>query len=320
MKKKAKYLVKAIMMNTEKTQQAQVINEEQTAQIQQKIYQFLAKQIKLYTVGDSSSVTTDTAKELLMSVTFVLELALSNEDLPHGHLLNVEIEDVYNKGQQIIRDMANGGKGLLEFMKETAPSYANDFYWATFRGITDFFAKYNPLFLAHQIPGEIDYPLCIPVIDQQMGIDYINDYLKRILFENHILNMFSSDLVKELLTISYSDYIALPVNLCEPVLVNAIGLTFIGEEPFGLSIPSACTAKFKTIASVMTANELNQALKSSAETLCISLGIFEQSQIDYVVMTALSLSPRLIEQGVDLSRVFIEITVLKSVVYKGFFF
>ncbi len=297
-------LMKVIMMNTEKSIQ-QELTDEQSYKIQEKIYKFLAKQIKLFTVGDSTSVTEDTAQELLTSIIYVLELALVDRNLTHKDLLTAEIEDFYNQGQIILTRKIDEGKPLLNLMKLSAPSYASEFYWATFRGITDFFAKYNPLFLAHQIPGEIDYPLCVPVLEQQLGIDYINDYLKRIVFENHILNMFNSNLVSALLTKCYSDFDTLPVNLLEPVIINAVGLTFLGEDPFGLSLPSSCASKIKTITGEMSSAELKEALINSAETLCSNLSIFEQSQIDYVVETALGIAPRIKEPECDISKIFV---------------
>ena len=308
-KKTQKATTKAVMMTTDNIKSLDKLNEEQSAQIQQKIFEFLAKQIVLYTVGDSSSVTTDTAKLLLTSITFTLEQALEADNKTHGYLLNTEIEDVYNKGQKVLLEKIDEGKSLLELMKQIAPSYANEYYWATYRGIKSFFAKYNPLFLAHEIPGEIDYPLCVSVPEVQMGIEYINDYLKRIFFENHILSMFNSDLVDRLLKKAYMDFSSLPVNLCEQVIINTSGLAFLGKDVFELSVSAKSLSKIKAIASSMSHSELKQAIEIAAETLCVSLSILEQSQIDYVTATAISIVPRLKEAIISdsVSMIFIDI-------------
>jgi hypothetical protein len=301
--------MKVITMNTDWIKPAETLNDEQAAIVQQKIYKLLAKQIKLYTVGDSSSVTTDTAKELLTSIIFTLDLSLAKHNATYMDLLSNDIEDVFREGQEMIREKTGEGKARLETMKQTAPTYANEFYWATYRGIKTFFACYNPLFLAHQIPGEIDYPLCIPLSEKQLGIEYINDYLKRVLFENHILSIFNSDFVSALLRKCYMDFETLPVSLCEPVIINAAGLTFLGEDALSLSFPSSYAAKMKTIASAMSESELKNALKNSAGTLCSSLDIFEQSRLTYVKQTVLNIAPRFmasIASG-DLSKIFIEI-------------
>ena len=301
--------MRAIMMTTDNIKLSEKLSEEQSAQIKQKIYQFLAKQIVLYTVGDSSSVTTDTAKQLLTSVTFTLEQALAAANETHGFLLDSEIEDVYNKGQKVIGEKIEEGRALLELMKQTSPSYANEYYWATYRGIKSFFAGYNPLFLAHQIPGEIDYPLCVPVSETQIGIEYINDYLKRIIFENHILSFFNSESVYKLLQKAYVDFASLPVNLCEQVLINAAGLALLGKDVFELSVSAENLSRIKEVVSSISGHKLKNAINNAAQTLCLSLGILEQSQIDYVTKPVISIIPRLKEAIIygSVSKIFIDI-------------
>ena len=60
----------------------------------------------------------------------------------------------------------------------------------TLENIGEFFKRYDYRSMAHEIPCSIDYPLCHQVEESTPGIDYIEEYLSRLLIEIEFLGRF----------------------------------------------------------------------------------------------------------------------------------
>ena len=56
------------------------------------------------------------------------------------------------------------------------------------------------------------------------GVDYVNDWLRRLCLEQNFLDRFDPALVRAVLDRSCPDYRGLLINLYEPIAVNALGL------------------------------------------------------------------------------------------------
>ena len=50
--------------------------------------------------------------------------------------------------------------------------------------------RYDAVFFAHHVPGDIDYQLCMPVSESLMGVDYALCYLQRLELEDELLTCF----------------------------------------------------------------------------------------------------------------------------------
>ncbi len=283
------------------------LSSDEAFEIQIKLWNYMSRQIKLYTVGDSSSVPIETAQELLHSMVFTINLALKEKGLAYSSLLSLDIEETLALGLEVIKRKIEEGKALLEAVCLSAPEIDNISYWDTYKGIQFFFKKYNSLFIAHQIPCDIDYQLCHPVSESFLGIEYINEYLRHVSIENSILKLFDSTLVTSLLKRCYTDYVDLPVNLCEPVIINAAGLIFIDKSPFALNFSSTDIAVIISKLSQMTETESLAALTNAGKNLCSAFGIENGRAANYVIQTVASINHRLrtaVGAG-DISNIFI---------------
>lgn len=67
--------------------------------------------------------------------------------------------------------------------------------------------------MVHKVPRIFDYPLCHPVPETLLGVDYINEHLGRLLVEFDFLGRFESRTCMRVLERSSPDY----VDLLQPL-------------------------------------------------------------------------------------------------------
>ena len=285
------------------------LSDEEQVAVQAKLWQFLGRQTKLYTTGDSSSVLVETAEELLSSICFTLDAYVKATGSTPRLLVTEKLDTMYEGGLKIIEAKIDEGKHLWQTACMSAPDIGNISYRDTLRNIGYFWKRYDYWFFAHQIPCDIDYQLCHPVPEHNHGIEYVNEYLHRIIVENDILHRFPVDLVIQLLERYCLDYKELLINLCEPVIVNAVGLALIGTLSLALHIAKADQSKLLEIFKRLSASKARLALAEAAGNFCNEAKITDEFTREYVAKTAVDLYPRIsvvLSTG-NLSRIFISI-------------
>ena len=93
------------------------------------------------------------------------------------------------------RDRAQGRSCAGELWREvvaTMPPIPSIALHDTIAAIGDFPRSYDFRSMAHEIPVMFDYPLCHPVPETLLGVDYINEYLRRLLIEADFLDRFDA--------------------------------------------------------------------------------------------------------------------------------
>ncbi len=261
--------------------------------LQVKLWGLLGERTGRYTMGDSSSVPVELAQELLTSICFTLGIYLKEIGETQKLLVSADLSQLLKVGIRIIESQIETGKQLWQAACLSAPEIENIAYRDTLKSIGKFFKRYNRHFLAHQIPCSIDYPLCDPVPEQTMGIEYINEYLRRILMENDVLRRFDPCLTIRLLEGYCSDYRELLINLCEPVVTNAVGLVLIGGDPLPLEILDTHCARLAEIFVPLSEPEARRVLHEAAGRLCRMLNVENTVEQTYLVHLAAELAPRI---------------------------
>jgi hypothetical protein len=102
------------------------------------------------------------------------------------------------------------------------------------------------------------------------------------------------------------DYDGLLINLCEPVITNALGLTLLGEDPRSLQIADEHRETLLDLLRPLPRLKRKAALEHAAEQLCRSLQIRDPAAKEYLSRIADGVCPRLssaIKAG-DLSCLF----------------
>lgn len=259
---------------------------------QHALLRLLERRTAIYTMGDSSSVPTHVAADLLRSICFVLGIDPEERTVPEP-LLRVDLERECRRRLAVVGRMTEAAEGLWRDVCIAMPSIPNVALRDTLASIGDFFKHYDYRSMAHDIPCSIDYPLCHPVDESLLGVDYIDDYLRRLMIEASFLLLFEIASCERVLAAASRDYIELLVNLYEPIAIDAIGLALLGEDPARLMIGDAerkaIAARLEPLGEAGRA----RALKEAAIGACDVLGVSDQDAREYLIAIVSELLPRI---------------------------
>ncbi len=282
------------------------LTDEEQAALQGRLWGLLSRRTAQYTLGDSSSVPEKLAGELLESLCFTLEEGLEAEQAPPRRLVTEPLDALLLRGQDALRVKTAETERLWRTACLSAPDIDNIALRDTLRSIGGFFRQYDLLFLAHQIPCDIDYQLLCPVSGELRGVEYLREYLRRIVAENALLRAFSGERVARLLERSCPDYRGLLINLCEPVLLNAAGLALLGGDIGALGLTEEERHRLAEHLAPLNPEQGRQALVQAARMVCAAAGLGEGFAADYLAGAAAEQWPRAaaaLAAG-DLSEVF----------------
>ncbi|MEA4939965.1 MAG: DUF6179 domain-containing protein [Christensenella sp.] len=210
--------------------------ETDSAELPEALLALLSDRIARYTMGDSTSVPVDTAQRLLEGISFCVSLhrASADSSVPN----NAPLSDRYWAGVAEAKRRAKRAKLLLHQAQRGQPPVVNIGFLDTLSALPAFFHWYDAEFFAQEIPGSIDYPLCHPVSDALLGVEFVQDYLSRWLVEGRFLRAFSEGALTRLYEQYYGDYNDLLVNLYLPVAEMAVLCALAGRSIRPLALES----------------------------------------------------------------------------------
>lgn len=233
-------------------------------------------------------------------------------------LRDKNLEEEFQLGVARLEKKIALGKQLLQKICLELPAIRSRSMKDTLQSIGTGWRQYDYRFFAHYFPCDIDYQLCHPVPERQKGVDYINEYLRRIWLENDLLRRFDAARVVGLLKSSCSDYYGLLINLYEPVVVNALGLVMTEGDVFELTVCDAQRWKIQLHLLPLCHLERQEEVKKAAEQLCNRLAIRQSTHQAYLARTAEALLPRLevaLKHG-DLNHIFLSFGENKKICKK----
>ena len=254
------------------------------------LYALLAERAERYTMGDSSSLRTESAEALLRGILYCVSLACRQQTGTQG---SVPVKALFEQGRMEAERMARRGRLLLKQAEAFPPPVTNEAYRETLSYLPGFFKRYDPAFLSAEIPCDIDYPLCHPIMDSVLGVEYMNGYLRRVITENGFLRRFSRERLTALYEHCFDDYDGLLVNLYAPAAEAAVGCALIGRSVAELT---ASKAERTAVCDRITAMDLEAGetlLAEAAETVCREMAVTGEAERDYVRRAASDLLPRI---------------------------
>lgn len=279
---------------------------EDVTAFQARFLRLLERRTAIFTMGDSSSVPADVAVDLLRSVCFVLGIDPDAPSVPQK-LLSVDLDEEFRRRLAEIEHKLELTGNLWRDACAGMPRISNIALQDTLASIGDFPRRYDFRSMAHEIPCSIDYPLCHPVPESLAGVDYINEYLRRLTVEGDFLRRFELRSCVRVLASGCPDYRGLLINLYEPVATNAIGLAVIEEDPQRLDISDGDRAEIARRLSPLGQVGRARVMREAAQSVCAALGIRDDEATEYLGELASDLLPR-IEVGLrrdDLRGVFV---------------
>ena len=276
----------------------------ETMNIQSKLWAILTSRVESYTMGGSSSVRSETAQELLKSAGFVIGHGLrqgldsgvgddAGPEFVRAHLLKDDFDTLFVAGLEAIRLQVAAGEELLRRAESTASDIDNLAYRETFRELGIFFKRYHYHHFAHEIPCTLNYPLAHPVDEALLGIDYINEYLRRLLIENDLVGRFDAEPVTRLLKAVSPYFREDLLSLYETVATSALALTLLGGDVRALDITDRDRQQLTTLIGAWTEDVAALKLRAVSSGLCSILELGDDTARDYLAETASALYVRL---------------------------
>ena len=243
------------------------------------LWGLLAKQAALYTKGDSGSMPRETAQELLESVRYTLECGEYAADKAE----NTEL--AFKRGQAIIKQRVDRCARLLLAASRSLPYVPSACMSATLRAVGTFIKGYDWQYMAHFLPRDIDYPLCLPVSHQLRGIDYALAYMESFTAENRLLALFGGAQVRSAARAVCPDYIHVPVNICEIALFSAAGAWLVRSSAESLRCDAEELAVLHGIFENLTEDDIAETLYNAGYSAVCSRGVSRGHYAEYAALT-----------------------------------
>lgn len=246
------------------------------AAFQAQVWGVLARQVALYTMGESTSIPEYDAYRLLSSTCFVLGVDADDPDKAAMlAVLGEGAEAAFARRMRRIEAEAGRVGALLKDVALSMPPLESIALRDTLESLRDFPARYEPRFFAHEIPADIDYPLSRPVPESSRGVVYVTTYLERLLAECRFLQLFELERCQAVLRRVHPDYGELIVNLFEPVAINAVGCMLAGREIRRLQVGGEGRARIARLLAERSASERRALLVEAAHEVCDKLGLHD---------------------------------------------
>lgn len=246
------------------------------------IIRLLEAQVKSYhayrRMGESTSVPTELAQELMASVDYTLGQAVSGS-----------MEARLRAGQAVLTGKMQKARVLLDLVRATAPQWQTECRWEALACLEKFLRSYDHLHLAHRIPEELFYPVLTPVPEGLRGIDHSLFHLNILWLENQLMAGVEENALEALWDRLPQD----TLNQCEQLLINGIGKVVLGA---GLDtvvfLPREREALLQ-MAAEQSPEQFCLSLERSAEGLCQLLDVKDIYAVDYVKSVVPQLHTRL---------------------------
>jgi len=241
---------------------------------EEELLKIVAKRIKKYTSNESTSVSYQTARQLMLSVLYCINDKNVNSEREKGYELLYEthnLEEAFIIGLKIKKEKIQTAKNLYETILKSFDYFNNECYQDTvIEGMKCFFERYDVEFDATNHILTLDYPLLCTIKNLQ-GIDLIYEYLVRTYLEQIFLSGFERDEILNLLRAYHNGYKELIINIARIVLTNSLASTLVNHTFHTLSLSKEERSKVIRICESKSVREIE-------ELLSISFGILMEQK------------------------------------------
>lgn len=236
------------------------LTQEQQQRFLEQMFYLMGKQVQSYHkhrhLGESTSVPTELAQELMESVEYTLHLA-------GGYHPGTSLEQTLRLGQQILKSKYTSAATMLTLVTTTAPKWQTRCRWEMLDGLQQYLQRYDYRHLAHRGPDDLFYPVLTAPPESTRGIDLCLVYLNILWAENQIMAAIPEQHLEAL-------WNRLPVsalNQCEYLLINALGKILLNEPLF----PLVFEPREHSLLLFALERATPQDLQARAEVLCRQL-------------------------------------------------
>ena len=259
-------------------------------EITEALYSLLSAQCKSFTGGQSSSLSVETVEALLSSICFSLSCFANKYG--QNALLKIPPEKALEGARDILKKRIQLCKTLYLTLLRLPFQPDNVSYRDTVNGMENFFKKYDYYFFADQVPCDIDYQLCLPVNENLWGVEFLTEYIKRLICESRFCGAFQRYEITALLANFGSRNDELLINVFTPVLSNALGRVLLGNDISTLEVTPDGIEKLFSMFAGLKYEEALPIVDKASKLLCSRVG-FSGYNAEYVTESARTLIPRI---------------------------
>lgn len=281
------------------------LSDEQSDALRKNLMALLAAQAGRYTQGASGSLPKETMDELLVSALYTLSVDPTRPE-SFAPLVGQDIFACFFQAQTRLLQKRDAALALASSLCLRMDDLGCVALRTTLSSLLNGLKRYDAVFFAHHVPGDIDYQLCMPVSESLMGVDYALRYLQRLELEDELLTCFPIYRVLALLDGVSARWRALVCNLLTPVLENAMALMLLGKPPRRLHVSGDDRAAMLVMLCGRTEGELARLFDRGAVHLAQTL-LPNRADARILCQTlGKQLAPRVFEAARrgDLSHVF----------------
>lgn len=224
----------------------------------------VAELTRKYTSGESSSVTYETARQLMEAVLYCIG-ELEGDTLPVGGK-TLSAGQAYRLGCGRVREKVEAAEQAYKELLSHFSAYGNENYYDTVvKGIAGFFTCYDVRFSPQETIITMDYPVLVS-LNGKTGIDAVSEYIRCIALEQKFLGAFQAGFVVDILTHYHRGYRRQFFNLCRVVFRHVVAKTLVidrqrqGERADAEEILENAARRF-------SAQELTELLERAADAV-----------------------------------------------------
>lgn len=174
-----------------------------------------------YTSKESTSVSYETARQLMEAVMYCINECTSDQTLVSSQRLSAA--EAYQYGYEALTQKVKRTQTAYNEMIVDFCGYGNRNYEATVeKAIPGFFLYYDSQFAPQETIITMDYPTICPVTGK-CGIDAIETYVKYISYEQKFMGVFQRQYVCEILGRDQADHKNGFSNICRVILRHVLG-------------------------------------------------------------------------------------------------
>lgn len=186
-----------------------------------------------YTSNESTSVSYDTARQLMGAVIYCIEeyenTAVGLRDLVTAHS-TVSADTAYRQGYEILIEKVKKIQQEYNLMMKEFQFYGNRCCYDTFqKGMPEFFLYYDARFHPMNHILTLDYPVLVS-LEPRCGADLIEVYVRSASLEQSFLQKLPADYIMHVLNAYSGDYGELIINLASIVIRNVLGCRIAGKS------------------------------------------------------------------------------------------
>ncbi len=189
-----------------------------TNYIMKELIPIVAKLAGQYTGGDSSSISNSKAQQLMGAVLYCIQ---ANEPEQQQALVSntkIPAQQAYELSYRLIEKKVQQALALYNELLANFADYGSHFLHDTvLNGLPEFFKWYDIRFEPQNSILTLDYPV-LQDLSKHTGIHLIYEYIRCLLLEQHFLQQFSEDYIRQSLKEYNPFYQDTPDNLCEVMI------------------------------------------------------------------------------------------------------